>query len=69
MPLEDEISIAYARWRLAYARACRHDRVKRPHAELVRFSSGNPHIAEVNAAAIHYFNLARKADSDDRHLV
>jgi hypothetical protein len=37
---------------------------------LVLWSPANPHaaavnVAAVNVAAIHYFNLARKADSDD----
>jgi hypothetical protein len=65
MPLEDKIALAHARWRLAYARACRHDGIA-PRSALVLWSPANPHAAAVNAAAIHYFNLARKANSDDQ---
>jgi hypothetical protein len=65
MPLEDRIALAHARWRVAFARACRHDRIESRSA-LVLWSPDNPHAAAVNAAVSRYFDLARKANSDDQ---
>jgi hypothetical protein len=50
---------AYAAWRLAYARACRHDRIS-PKTTLAIFSADNPHLADVNKAALAYFALVRQ---------
>jgi len=50
------ITEAMATWRLAYARACRHDGIE-PTAKFAVFSTDNPHIAEVNQGAEQYFAL------------
>jgi hypothetical protein len=59
MPLEDKISIAYARWRIAFARACRHDQIE-PRSALVLWSPDNPHAAAVNAACRPLFRPGKK---------
>jgi hypothetical protein len=56
--LADATSLAMAKWRVAYARACRHDNITTPNSHLVIFSKDNPHIEQVSKAAMHYFTLA-----------
>ena len=50
-------SLRLAAWKLAYARACRHDGITKPNSHLVIFSKDNPHAQAVNEAAFAYFEL------------